>query len=152
MLALRCAVLAAPLAGPTMPGAAATPGPAAPGHAAIAQNRPANADSVLHALRALGADAKFEQKIRQPFFSVPATILEVDGEGVQVFVFRDAKAALAAAATISPDGRSIGTSHPFWIAPPHFYRRSNLLVLYLGEDRKLLERLNAVMGAQVAGA
>ena len=50
----------------------------APAKPALAASRPDTADSLVRALRAGGARVKFEQKIRQPFFPVPATILEVD--------------------------------------------------------------------------
>lgn len=127
-------------------------GPAAAAATALPEGRPATAQSVVRALRAAGSQARIEQHLVQPFFPVPATILEVDGEGVQVFAFRDAQAARAEAARVSPDGRSIGSSHPFWVGPPHFYRRSNLVVLYLGEDPRLLARLERVLGRQFAGA
>ena len=71
----------------------------------IRESRPATADALARALRHAGARVKFEQQLRQPFFAVPATIYEVDGEGVQVFAFADARAAREAAATVSGDGR-----------------------------------------------
>ena len=122
------------------------------GTPSLSESRPATADALARALRDAGARVKFEQQIRQPFFTVPATIFEVDGEGVQVFAFRDARAASEAAATVSRDGRKIGTTAPFWIGPPHFFRRSNLLVLYLGDDGQLLQRLQDALGPQFAGA
>ena len=114
--------------------------------------RPATAESVARVLRNGGSQVRIEQKLRQPFFDVPATILEVDGEGVQVYAFRDAAAAAVAAARVSPDGRRVGGSQPLWIAPPHFFRSSNLVVLYLGDDAGLLQRLETAFGAQFAGA
>lgn len=127
---------------------------AATGHGtpSLTESRPATADALAGALRKAGARVKFEQRVRQPFFAVPATILEVDGEGVQVYAFGDARAAREAAARVSSDGRRIGTSSPFWVGPPHFFLRSNLLVLYLGEDGKLLQRLQDALGPQFAGA
>lgn len=106
---------------------------------------------LVRLLRARGARVQLEAKIRQPFFEAPATVLSVDGQGVQVYAFPDARAAGEAAATVSKDGRKIGLAAPFWIGPPHFFRRSNLLVLYLGDDRKLLQRLQDVLGPQFAG-
>lgn len=122
------------------------------GPPSLADSRPATANDLAGALRKAGARVKFEQRVRQPFFAVPATILEVDGEGVQVYAFSDARAAREAAARVSSDGRKVGTSAPFWIGPPHFFRRSNLVVLYLGDDGKLLQRLQDALGPQFAGA
>jgi hypothetical protein len=38
------------------------------------------------------------------------------------------------------------------MAPPHFFKRGRLLVLYLGTDRQILKILHAALGKQFAGA
>ena len=91
-----------------------------------------------------------EQRLRQPFFDVEARILVVDGEGVQVFEYGDDATAAAQAARVSRDGSQIGTSKPFWVGPPHFYRKGRLLVLYLGEDTHTRERLACLLGPPFA--
>ena len=147
MRALGLLACVAALALPALAGGESSPS----SRPVVPDQAPATAATVVRALRASGARVKIEQRLEQPFFPVPATILEVDGEGVQVFAFRDARTAREQASRVSPDGRSIGTSQPLWIAPPHFYRRSNLVVLYLGEDEKLLARLERLLGKPFAG-
>lgn len=102
-------------------------------------------------LRAAGAQVVQTERLRQPFFDVEARILEVDGEGVQVFEYDDAATAAAQAARVSKDGSQIGASKPLWIGPPHFYRKGRLLVLYLGADTRTLERLACLLGPPFAG-
>jgi len=107
--------------------------------------------ALIGALRAAGAKVVQEQMLRQPFFDVEARILEVDGEGVQVFEYGDAATTAAQAARVSSDGSQIGTSKPLWVGPPHFYRKGRLLVLYVGEDTRTLERLACLLGPPFAG-
>jgi len=108
-------------------------------------------ENLVDALRAAGATVQPEGSVGQSFFAVPAKTFTVDGEGVQVFEYPRAAAADAQAATVSRDGSQVGTSKPFWIGPPHFYKKANLLVLYLGEDEKVLRLLRNVLGPQFAG-
>lgn len=125
--------------------------PAGAGDAASSATQGFNVQSLQRTLRASGAHVAYEQTLRQPFFDAPAAVYLVDGEAIQVFSFRDGAAAARAARTVSPDGSRVGASQPFWIGPPHFFRRGRLLVLYLGEDASILRRLAAVLGEQFAG-
>jgi predicted small secreted protein len=108
-------------------------------------------DGLAAALRTQGAMVQRGGPIDQPFLSIPGRFLGVNGEDVQVFEYRDAEAARAEAARVSPDGGAIGTSRPFWAAPPHFYRRDRVIVLYVGEAAAVRTQLEAVLGAQFAG-
>ena len=83
---------------------------------------------------------------------MPARLVSIEGEGIQVFQYPDAAAAQAQAALVSPDGKQVGSSKPRWVSPPHFYKKANLLILYLGEDEKILKLLDSVLGPQFAGA
>ena len=38
-----------------------------------------------------------------------------------------------------------------WMAAPHFFRRSRVIALYLGNDPKVLSALQQVLGSQFAG-
>ena len=93
-----------------------------------------------------------EEPVRQPFFAVEGEILDVDGEGIQVFEYRDAAVAEAQARLVSPDGSEIGKSKPLWVGPPHFFRKDRLLVLYLGENTRTTDLLKTLLGPQFAGA
>jgi len=89
--------------------------------------------------------------VEQPFFSVKGKMIEVQGEGVQVFQYLSAAEADRQAALVSPSGSTIGTTKVHWIGPPHFYKKGKLLVLYVGDDDKLLKALEAALGRQFAG-
>ena len=89
--------------------------------------------------------------VSQPFFSAKGRAISVNGENVQVFVYASQGTAEAEAKRVSPDGASVGTSMMSWMAPPHFYRKGNLIVLYVGRDEAVLRALTTVLGPQFAG-
>ena len=106
---------------------------------------------LIDPLLATGADVKVTgEVVKQPFFSVAGTIILVNGERVQLLDYGDADDP-EAAAHISPDGSSIGTTTVSWVAPPHFFRTETAIVLYVGENPKVMEALTSVLGPQFAG-
>ena len=38
-----------------------------------------------------------------------------------------------------------------WVSLPHFYRKDNIIVLYVGEDAHIISALEEIMGDQFAG-
>ena len=107
--------------------------------------------SLVDQLRGVGATVDPAGEIEQPFFSVKAQVIKVNGEDVQVFEFANAPAANAVASSVAPDGGSIGTNMVSWIAPPHFYKAGKIIVLYVGNPGAVTVLLAKVVGAQFAG-
>ena len=108
-------------------------------------------DTLADALKAQGLNVERAGDVSQPFFSVEGRALTVNGENVQVFRYGTAEAAAKEATQVSPDGSSVGTSMMTWMAPPHFFRKDNLIVLYVGSNGELLRALQSVLGVQFAG-
>lgn len=106
---------------------------------------------LLEALQAAGAAAEPVETLSQPFFGPEAQIVEVNGEQLQVFEFANEGAAEEAAATVSPDGTSVGTTMVMWVDTPHFYKSGELIVIYVGGDAELLSMLEGILGAPFAG-
>lgn len=107
--------------------------------------------SLVDSLRAANANVQPAGDITQPFFSVKGLIITVNGNDVQVFEYADVAAADAEAALVSPDGSSIGTTMVGWVAPPHFYQAEKVIVLYVGENKTVIDILESVLGPQFAG-
>lgn len=107
--------------------------------------------SFVDNLEAAGATVEPAGEIIQDFFSVKGQAIKVNGEDVQVFEYTDQSTAEAEAALVSADGSSIGTSLPFWVAPPHFYKAGRVVVLYVGENLAVTDLLGSVLGPQFAG-
>lgn len=117
--------------------------------------------SLIDNLRGAGATVVNTGEVaQQPCFSVDAKVITVNGSDVQVFEYEDAAATDTEAALISPHGFSINkTSNDngqicniSWIASPHFYKASNLIVLYIGENQTVIDVLKSVLGPQFAGS
>lgn len=107
---------------------------------------------LVNRLRSAGANVKLTaERVRQPFFSVPARIVSINDESVQVFKFANTSAAEGAAKRVASDGMTIGTSKPSWMAPPHFFKNGKLIVLYVGANESILKVLRASLGGQFAG-
>jgi hypothetical protein len=107
--------------------------------------------SFVEALRADRIDVKAEGAVEQPFFSARGKVISVYDDLVQVFEYRNAAMAEKDAAAVSADGRTVGKTKPHWIGPPHFFKKDRLIVLYLGDNQKLLKALQARLGPQFAG-
>ena len=108
-------------------------------------------DTLVGAMKAQGLNVERAGGVSQPFFSVEGRALTVGGENVQVFQYRTAEAAAKEAGQVSPDGSGTGTSMVSWVGTPHFFRGGKLIVLYVGDNPKVLEALRAHLGQQFAG-
>lgn len=106
---------------------------------------------VVARLRGAGAAVEVAGPVEQPFLEPAGTILRVDGEDVQAFVFPSEGAAVAQAAEISGDGTQVGTTLILWVAPPHFYRFERVILLYVGTSDVVPTRLSRAFGAPFAG-
>lgn len=115
------------------------------------QPRQTDVDALIAALRTSGLGPRQVDHITNSFFTVPATVYAIRGGELQVYEYPNEDLAARDAAQVSATGSSIGTSKPFWIAPPHFFRRRQIMVLYLGSDAHTLDVLRAKIGPQFAG-
>lgn len=108
-------------------------------------------NTLVTALQSAGITVESGGQVTQPFFTVPGQTLKLNGQDVQVFTFENAQALEAEAAQISADASTIGTNMPSWMSDPHFYKVGRMLVLYVGQDQKILDILSNVLGPQFAG-
>jgi hypothetical protein len=106
---------------------------------------------VADELRAAGFAVRDAGMVEQPFFRVPAHVLVVNDEDLQLYEFASAAEAEQAAAQVGANGMTIGTSSMSWMAPPHFFRRDRTIANYLGSNPKLLAELEKMFGPQFAG-
>lgn len=108
-------------------------------------------DQLLVALRSQGLEVETAGTVSQPFFEPEGQVIRLLGGDVQVFEFSTEGEAKTAAATISADGSSIGTSMVSWVSVPHFYGSGKLIVLYVGEEKGVVGALQNILGPQIAG-
>ena len=119
--------------------------------------------SFVDALRAKGITVEIVGSIEQPFLRAKGTTLRVSGGNLsqpaelQSFNYDDtdlrtdgAKAAAEDASQIDASGQP-KTMRISWIAPPHFFRRERVIVIYLGSDANMLAPLTELLGPPFAG-
>jgi hypothetical protein len=100
-------------------------------------------------LEAGGAEVELGDELDDQLFPVPGRVVRVNGLDLTVFEFADAAAREAAQATIQGGGFIIGEAMVDWIDTPHFWGKDRLLVLYVGKDQGMVDRLSALLGEQV---
>lgn len=108
-------------------------------------------NTLVTALGAAGMTVEQAGPVEQPFFTAPGQIVRVNGEDVQVYTYETAEALEGEASQISADASTIGTSMPTWQDNPHFFKAGRLLVLYVGQNQKILDLLEGAFGPQFAG-
>jgi hypothetical protein len=119
--------------------------------------------SFVDALRAKGLTVDILGSVEQPFLQAKGTGLRLSGSSLkepaelQSFNYDDRalgtdglKAAAEDASQIEPNGNP-RTARINWIAPPHFFRRERVIVIYLGSDANALALLTELLGPQFAG-
>ncbi|HJS19321.1 MAG TPA: hypothetical protein VJ785_11285 [Anaerolineales bacterium] len=89
--------------------------------------------------------------VEQPFFTAPGQSIAVNGETLQVYTFETPEALEAEASQIASDASTIGSSTPTWVDDPHFFKSGLLVVLYVGQNQKILDLLEGALGPQFAG-
>src|SRR5712692_6496964 len=71
---------------------------------------------------------------------------------VQLFEYGSVAAAEADAHQIRADGSGTATTIVDWVAPPHFFLKGRVLVLYVGNDQAVVSLLGGLLGPQFAGS
>lgn len=112
--------------------------------------------SFVDTLRRKGYAVEIVGEIEQPFLRVKGTRLRLRGANLeqpaelQSYDYENAQTAKADADRIGPDGNPKGTQID-WIAPPHFYLRGRVLVIYIGSEPRVVALLTDLLSPQFAG-
>ncbi len=103
----------------------------------------------------------YEQISAQAYLSGEAVSLRIADAGmITLYRYADAQQASADAKRISSDGYTItqqngdGTATILtvdWVSSPHWYRRGNRIVCYVGENSTILEMLDGLLGKPFTG-
>jgi hypothetical protein len=119
---------------------------------AFSQQRPYSGSEFLEDLKEQGASVNIiENGSSAKLFYLNGTFVNVSNHRVEYFEYPTLKHADYVISTISPDGHKVRGALIYWKAPPHFFRKNNLMVLYSGTDNETLQYLENVLGKQFAG-
>lgn len=113
-------------------------------------------DGLMAVLKAEGYDGTWS-KAEPSFFAGERLISKLDSEEMlQIYSYPDEAAMNLDAAGISADGSGYRSPTQAveidWVDRPHFYRKDNLIILYVGRDRRVLDLLDAFAGSPFAGS
>jgi hypothetical protein len=115
--------------------------------------------SFIDALRSKNVTVDISGTLVQPFLHPQSgTTVRLSGgtlaapADVQLFEYGTAAAAATDAHQIRADGSGNATTIVDWIAPPHFFLKGRVLVIYVGNDRGVVSLLSSLLGPQFAGA
>lgn len=114
--------------------------------------------SLIDALRSKNVNVDISGTVSQPFLSPQSgTTVRLSGgpltaaADAQIFEYASAAAAEADTRQFRPDGSMNTTTIVDWVAPPHFFRKGRVLVIYVGRDAAIVSLLSSVLGPQFAG-
>ncbi|MBI2628777.1 hypothetical protein HYW74_01705 [Candidatus Pacearchaeota archaeon] len=88
---------------------------------------------------------------KEIFFKVPAKVIKIGDDKIQVYEYSSAEEMETEASKISDEGYRVKNVIINWLKPPHFYKKDKLLVLYLGENRSIMDDLEKIVGKEFIG-
>ena len=114
-------------------------------------------DALMLSLAEQGVTPQATDETIGGVFGLDAGIIKLGDEDIQVHEFETTALADGAASGVTVDGGTIKSSDGSvssvrWIAPPHFFLRGNVIVLYVGEDAGALSALVGALGDSFAGS
>jgi hypothetical protein len=99
---------------------------------------------------------RFEIKdAQQDFLPTTRKRMIIDDKAIDIYLFSSAKKMETEASRIDSGGCSYShdskTVSVSWVSPPHFYKKGNLIIQYIGEDEIIISDLEDILGEQFAG-
>lgn len=79
-----------------------------------------------------------------------------DEENLSVYLYKTSKEMEEDASYINEQGSSYtngkDNAEISWVSDPHFYKEGNIIVLYVGNNQEVINKLEEIIGSQFAGA
>lgn len=99
---------------------------------------------------------KFELKdVKEDFLPTTRKRLLTGNEAIEIYLYRNDKAMEEDSKRIDNGGCSYSNGNKSievsWASFPHFYKRGNIIVQYVGENIKIISDLKDIFGEQFAG-
>lgn len=116
---------------------------------------PAALDELMTTLKGAGYAGTWT-KAESSFYKGERLISPLNGDQmIQIYRYPDAASMEQDSAGISADGSSYssgqGAVEVDWVDMPHFYKKDNLMLLYVGRDPDVLKLLETFAGPVFAG-
>lgn len=98
----------------------------------------------------------FEIKdVKLNFLPTTAKRMIIGNTVIDIYLFSNNKSMEVEARHIDSGGFSYNNGsqsiHVSWVSLPHFYKKGNIIVQYIGQDEKIMSDLKNILGEQFAG-
>lgn len=77
--------------------------------------------------------------------------IQTEAESMNIYLYKNSQEMEEVAKLIGRDGRTIGYGLYDFQSKPHFYKKDNIIVSYIGDKKEITEKLETVLGQQFAG-
>lgn len=99
---------------------------------------------------------KFELKdVEKDFLPTTKKRMIIDKEAIDIYLYNSNKEVENDAKRIDDGGsmysNGIKSVNVSWVSYPHFYKKGNIIVQYVGENKKIISDLKEILGEQFAG-
>ncbi len=109
----------------------------------------------VESLEKMGFDVAYED-VDKDILEGNRKWLTLDGdENITLYAYEDNEAMEEDASRLDKKGFTYNNGdmsvHVTWVSFPHFYKKDNLIALYVGENEKIISSLKEIMGSQFSG-
>jgi len=108
-----------------------------------------NTQGLISSLENAGYKTEITHDGANGFFSGTLTTIYIDGDNIGVSEYLNNQAMEQEAKTIH--GSRIGNTYYDFQATPHFYKNGNIIVSYIGVNKKTINKVEKLMGKQFEG-
>lgn len=122
-----------------------------PRHLGEDEGGPSTVEALVDSLRGHGIPVRAIGISNPAWFAPQGFFFAMGGDHVQVFEYEDAVAARSDIGLVAASGDSVAGSTIRGDEPTRFYRRGRLIVLVQGENERLGDALEGLLGEPVAG-
>ena len=117
----------------------------------IKNNEVVDYQVIFNKLKNYDSSIKAGNDVKEIFFKVPAKIIKIGEDKIQVYEYSSAEEMEKEASMISDEGYKVKNVIINWFKPPHFYKKDNILILYLGDDENIKNELEKIAGNEFIG-
>lgn len=110
-----------------------------------------NTQELTKLLEQYGYNAKATKDDKQGIFSGALTIITIDGDIISAYEYKNNQQMEQEARTIGSDGSKIGNALYDFKSKPHFYKKGNIIVSYIGDNKETIKKIEQILGQQFAG-
>ncbi|MGO1470417.1 MAG: hypothetical protein ACTHW2_10390 [Tissierella sp.] len=81
--------------------------------------------------------------------------IKIKGDHIYIYLYEDNEKMEADISNLSEDGFTYSNNEKGitmdWIYPPHYFKKENMVVLYVGEDMEIINALEDILGSKFIG-